>query len=304
MLSEATLRQLSHNKEGDFQFDFSTIHVQHYEPLFRTLQRFCVKNVDSIRFSCDELAKCEQRVLEGKPLPSNVANSIGKQKIHYVRNMVELLCFASQKSERLSEISFSNLTFRKEHLQRMATAFATSKGLKSLIFAKVLLEDDGMRILLTALDPNTIESIAIIKCGLTGACTEDIVRFIRRRREVGVGLKSFEVSPVEIPEADRRRIKQALDGAPPSPPAKTMAVMEESYSDDSMGVDRRQRIRELKDENYSLREQIRALKEMQNAVKCNDYVFVVGKGAPEFVEYLNEVEQRLSALDAPSGKKM
>lgn len=301
MLSEAALRQLSHNNGGDFQFDFSTINAEHYERLFRTLQRFCLKNVDSIRFSCDELAKCEQRVLDGKPLPSNVANSIAKKKIHYIRNMVELLCYVSQKSQRLADISFSNLTMRKEHLQRLSTAFGTSNALKSLTFSRVLLEDDGIRILLNSLDPNKIEKVAILKCGITGACTEDIVRFIGKRRELGTGLQSFEVSTTEIPDADRRRIKQAVDGTPASPTAPATPrrkAMDELDSEDSMGADRRERINELKSENRSLREQIRALKEMHNAVKFNDSVFVIGKGAPEFVSYLNEVEQRLVALDS------
>jgi hypothetical protein len=37
---------------------------------------------------------------------------------------------------------------------------------------------------------------------------------------------------------------------------------------------------------------------MAEAVKVNDSVFVVGRGAPDFVIYLNDIEQRLVTLDS------
>lgn len=297
MLSEGVLRQLSKNHNGTFMFDFSTINADQYEPLFRTLQRFCLKNVDSVGFSCDELAKFQGRTLEGNDLPPYVLSSIAKKKIHYIRNTVELLCYVVQKSTRLNEVQFSNLTLRTEHLQRLSTAFGKSKALKSLVFSRVGMGDEGIRALLTSLDPNTLESITIVKCGITGACTEDILQFIARRREVGVGLKAFEVSQSEIVDADRRRIQAALTGIPLSPSSRGPAPSGDSDSDGSFVGDRQERIAQLRAENKSLKEQIRALKEMVNAVKFGDSVFVVGKGAPEFVMYLNDVEQRLVTLD-------
>ena len=297
MLSEGVLRQLSRNSNGNFTFDFSTISADQYEPLFRTLQRFCLKNVDSLGFSCDELAKYQGRPLEGNTLPPYVQSSIAKKKTHYVRNMVELLCYVVQKSTRLTEVQFSNLTLRMEHLQRLSTAFGKSKSLKAIVFSRVDMGDEGIRALLTGLDPNTLESITIVKCGITGACTEDILQFIARRREVGVGLNTFEVSQSEIVDADRRRIQAALTGIPLSPSTRGASFVSESDSDGSFVTDRKERITQLREENRSLKEQIRALKEMVNAVKFGDSVFVVGKGAPEFVMYLNDVEQRLVALD-------
>jgi hypothetical protein len=60
--------------------------------------------------------------------------------------------------------------------------------------------------LLVGMNPDTLEFIVLVKCGLIGGCVKDIFKFIARRARIGVGLRAFEVSPSEVPDADRRRI--------------------------------------------------------------------------------------------------
>jgi hypothetical protein len=307
LLSDEVLRQLSTGSDGQYFFDFSQIHRDHYEPLFRTLQRFALKGVDMIGFSCNRLADCQS---DDSPLPSAVISSIAQTKIHYARNMVELLCYVVPKSSRLSAVHFSNLTIRREHLERLSSAFGKSRVLRSLHFSRVELQDDGFRALLLALNPNTLESVEIVKAGLRATAMEDILRFIGRRVRIGSGLRAFEVSPSEIPDSDRRRIAVAVSGRSRSPsqtahrPARLLESEPEpeALSDDSefdvAKIDRQGRIIQLREENRMLADQIKALKEMVDAVKINDSVFVVGRGAPDFVMYLNDIEQRLVALDS------
>lgn len=306
MLSEAAIRQLSKGEEGKYIFDFSTINSSNYEILFRSLQKFALKNIDTLGFTCDELAKFQSRSTDRAQFPTYVAESIARTKTHYVRNIIELLCHIIPKSPRIREVLFSNLAIRREHIERLSTAFAKSKVLSSIIFSHVKFEDEGVRVLLNGLDPNSIRSISIIKCGITGACTDDIIQFIKRRMEQTIGIQSFEVSPTEISDADRRKIRSALTGVPESPPSpKRYAPMQtEEESEDSEDpeqaaedAERREKIEDLKTENKKIKDQIRALREMVNAIQCNDSIFVVGKGSAEFVMYLNQIEQRLVSLD-------
>jgi hypothetical protein len=299
MLSEDTIRELSHGSGSDYYFDFSQIHSDYYEPLFRTLQRFAITRIDSLGFSCDELARQESRAVKENLLSEGVLTSIAKTKIHYSRNMIELLCYIAPKSSRLNSIQFSNLTIRREHLERLSVALARSTSLKSLRFSHCALGDSGVHALLLGLNPNKIESISIVRCGITGVSTDDILEFIARRTTLGVGLHSFEVSPSEIPDADRRKITAAVSGrsevTPPATPQRAPIPEEEPI--DFEAADRRANIDRLKHENRSLQMQIDALREMVNAVKYNESVYVVGPGAPEFVMYLNQLEQRLVACD-------
>ncbi|OHT02485.1 hypothetical protein TRFO_30370 [Tritrichomonas foetus] len=305
MISETVLRQISKNVGASFDFDFSSISSELYEPLFRTLQRYALKNVDSIGFNCDEMAKYESIVVKGYPIPKKVANSIAKTKTNYIRNMVELLCYVVPKSTRIKELRFSNILISPAHFTRLSQAFGKSTSLKSIIFNRVLLENDGLRIFLNGLDPNKIVSLAFIKCRLSDDASDDIINFISQK-SVGpnVGLKSFEVSPTEFSDFVCQKIAAAVNGLNgqlqqqiSQIPAFESELYSDNEADELESLERQRFLSQLKAENRSLKDQIKALKEMVNAVKCGESMFVVGQGAPDFVMYLNDVEQRLVYLD-------
>jgi hypothetical protein len=298
LLTDTDVRQLSTGRDGQFFFDFSEIHADTYEPLFRTLQRFAMKSVDAIGFSCD---KFESLQSAGDPLPPVVISSIAQTKTHYTRNMVELLCHVVPKSRRLASVQFSNLTIRRDYLERMSVAFGKSNALRALRFSKVDLYDDGLRAVLLGLNPNVLESVEVTKCRITDGAIEDILRFIERRIRIGTGLRAFEVSPSEISAPIRRQIEGAVSGRTPVDPDSQQLRYSETESNGGE-IERRARIARLREENARLAEQIRALREMQHAVKVTDSIFIVGSGAPDFLLYLQDIEQRMVAID--SGKWM
>ena len=80
MLSNDVLRQLANGEGNVYHFDLSKISSELYEPLLRTLQHFATKKVESLGFTCDELANAEQRSVTGKQIPVAVLNSIAKTK--------------------------------------------------------------------------------------------------------------------------------------------------------------------------------------------------------------------------------
>jgi hypothetical protein len=300
-LSEAVLRELSTGSGGDYFFDFSDIHSRHYDSLLRTLQRFALKSVDAIGFSCDKLAACES---DHAPLPATVLSSIAHTKTQYVRNTIELLCYVVPNSDRLSSVFISNLQIKREQLARMSIAFGRSRALRELRFSGVRMQDDGLRVLLTGLNPNILEAIAIVECGITARSTDDILKFITRKDRIGAGLRVFDVSPNEISEANRNRIGAFLSGNLPTTSTidGTEQEAEEEGSEESefdiVKIEREGRIRQLREDNRLLKEQIKALMGLTDAVKVNDSIFIVGRGATAFLGHLNEMEQRLITLDA------
>ena len=125
-----------------FEFDFSCISSNYYEPLFRTLQRYAVNNIDSLGFNCDEQAKYESLFVKGSPLPKKIANSIARTKTNYIKNMVELICYIIPKSNKIQELKFSNILIPRESFERISKSFEKSKSLISINFSRVLLEND------------------------------------------------------------------------------------------------------------------------------------------------------------------
>lgn len=301
MLSETVLRQISNNSGASFDFDFSYISSDLYESLFRTLQRYAVNNIESLGFNCDEQAKYESLVVKGSPIPKKIANSIARTKTNYIKNMVELICYIVPKSSKIRELNFSNILIPRTSFERLATAFEKSKSIKSINFSRVLLENDGLRIFLNHLDPNNLLTLSFVKCRLNDDVADSIIQFIMKKKSLSAGLKSFEVSPEEFSEFARQRIAEAVAGAFRSQKKQISQPQSDFYSesedDEKQSIERQKILSQLKSENRSLKDQIKALKEMMNAVKLGDSMFVVGQGAPDFVMYLNDVEQRLVNLD-------
>lgn len=302
MLSEKVLRQISINSGASFNFDFSYISSEYYESLFRTLQRYAIKNIESLGFNCDEQAKYESLVVKGSPLPKKVASSIARTKSNYIRNMVELICYVVPKSSKIQEIKFSNILIPRESLDRLAAAFEKSKTLKVIIFSRVLLENDGLQIFLNHLDPNDLISLSFVKCRLNDDVADSIIQFIMKKKSLFTGLKSFEVSPDEISEFVRQSIAEAIAGAFRKNQQRQISqpqseFLSDNEDDELESIERQKILSQLKSENRTLKDQIKALKEMINAVKFGESMFVVGQGAPDFVMYLNDIEQRLVNID-------
>ncbi|KAH0795369.1 eukaryotic initiation factor [Histomonas meleagridis] len=291
MLKPTQIRKLSKGGEGVYDFDFSLIPSEYYEILFRSLQTFCIKNVDSIGFNCNELAKYNNK--PNVRLPHNVINSVAKKRKHYIRNMIELLCYFIPRSQRIKEVTFSHLSIRNELIERLITVINKSNNIKSIKFTYVAIGDTGVGSVLRILNPNKIERISFLKCGLTGAITQTVLQFINRKTSPEIGLQSFEVSPTEIPDADRRLIQQALNGN-----SRVQSIdLSIDTKEDVVDSLRKQRIAELRSKNEELKNNIKALNEMLNAIKFNDSMFVVGEGSADFVMYLNTLEQKLTDID-------
>ena len=142
MLSPEVVRQLGDGTGAEYQFDFSKIPSEFYEPVLRTLQHFAQKKIESIGFNCDSLAKAEQLSListtqlnsaqnstpSNKKLPVIIANSIAKKKSHYISNIIELLCYVLPRSTRIKELTLSNLNIRKDYMQKLIGCLSKSKS--------------------------------------------------------------------------------------------------------------------------------------------------------------------------------
>lgn len=213
MLSEEEIRQIADGTGFTYHFDFSKISGDKYEPLLRTLQHFAKKQIESLGFSCDELYRAEQKSLAGQQIPVQVLNSIAKTKSHYVRNIVELLCLVLPRSNRIKEITLSNLNIKKDYLARIIAAMSHSPSLENINLKKIPIGDEIFRVLLQVLDPNQIKSINISFCAITNNCTDDIISFIHKKDQritKNGGITHFTISKTEIDENGQKRILEAL----------------------------------------------------------------------------------------------
>ena len=137
MLADKTIRHISSGEGNDYFFDFSTISGDLYETLFRSLQKYCLKNVEAIGFSCHEISKYINRFKSGYDLPPDIRKSIANTKIHYIKNMVELLYYILPRAPKITSLTLSTIPMKAEHIQRLSFGLGKPNNLSTLVFRKI-----------------------------------------------------------------------------------------------------------------------------------------------------------------------
>lgn len=301
MLTDDVVRQLANGDGAVYHFDLSKIASEFYEPLLRTLQHFAIRKIDSLGFTCDEMARSEQRAMAGKQVPVAVLNSIAKTKSHFMRNVVELICFVLPRSSRIAELTLSNLTIRKDYWERIVSAISHSTSLESVNISKVRVGVEGIRLLMKELDPNQIRSVSINYCGAAEENTDDIINFIKRK-DPGYakngGIQMFQISRAEIPEDQQKRIQEALGIREASPvkrtPLKPISPRQTNRRSEEKEL---AEITALEKENEELRAELAKIRAEIKAVEYNEDVFIVGNDAEELVKFIAGMEDKIKELE-------
>lgn len=293
MISDSAIRELANGKGSTYIFDLSDIDAQFYEPLFRSLQRFIPKNVDSIGFTCDHLLEARRNKNSGNSIPESITKSIMKNRRHYLQNVVELLSYTILRSTRLKSIKLSNLELSIDQIIRIAQSISKSVSVDTIILNRIALNDDGLKVLLKTIDSNQIRTLSLLFCHLTSKSTIPILNFIRSRTVKGAGISKIDLSSQEFPQNDIVKIQQALKVSGSNSPIKKTGSQSNFVPKDS----KEGRYETLLKENKQLREELERLKNSVNTVQYNDKVFVVGKGAEQFVRFLNEIGPKIQILE-------
>lgn len=292
MLSDSAIRELANGKGSTYIFDLSDIDTQFYEPLFKTLQHFIPKNVDSIGFTCDRLLEARRNTRAGNSIPESITKSIMKNRRHYLQNVVELLSYSILRSTRLKSIKLSNLELQVDQIIRIAQSISKSVSVDSIALSRIPIGDDGLKVFLKTIDSNQIRSLSILFCQLSAKSTTPILSFIRSRTVHGAGISKIDVSAQEFPQNDIVKIQQALKVSGSNSPVKKSGNQSSIQKDSREG-----RYEALLRENRQLKEELERLKNSVNTVQYNEKVFVIGKGAEQFVRFLNEIGPKLQLLE-------
>jgi hypothetical protein len=272
MLSIEELRRLGDGTGSSLAFDLSIVHGKFYEPLFRTLQKIGPETFTALTFSCDRLAE------ESSSQISNIVmSSIAKNRSKYLRNLTELLAYLVQKSTILHSLTLSNLPFHLDQLDRIGLAIGQSKSLDRLNLDYIHVGDPGLLKLLDALAPSQVRLISLTHCRLTHASIDPILAFIESRPALA-RVSQFDVSPEEFSRDDISSISRAIHGSP-------------------RASGKRRTLIQLQKENQELKRELAQLKQAASPVQYSENVFVIGKGADQFVAFLREIDARLTDLE-------
>jgi regulator of replication initiation timing len=277
-LSDEEVRALAEGSDTTFTFDFSAIDSSLYEPLLKTLQHFALRRITDIGFSCDRLAREEENSKMGIDVSKTYRSSIANNRKHYVRNITELLYHVLTRSKILKSLTLSNIRFTYHQVLRLAEAFARNTCLQRVTFSNVPFGNEGLFRILDGLDVNIIRSVSMKGCGLGNDSVPKILSFIEGKSDPR-GLQEFVVSREEISDANIARI------------AERISLPSFEIDDD------RKSIRALVRENEELKKELKRLRRLAKIVQVDEDVFVVGKRAEQFVEFLQGVEGRLKDLE-------
>ena len=342
MLSNEVIRQISGGQGGTYIFDFSRISQDKYESLFRTLQHFAQSKIDNLGFNCDELVKSQAKSLSGVSMPPIVLGSIAKNKSHYIQNLVQLLCYIIPRSSRIKALELATMNFKPDQINRLSTSFGKSSSLLSLSFCQIPLGNQGLISILNALNPNQIQSISIKYCGITGDATGAILQFISKKTDPK-GISNFSISKTELSQEDRDAIERALQNSQPKSDflsnqskskflqsatenttkvtnkdnsekitqqkAKTTKLQKGNSPNKSPNKKTQQQkdeeeLKALKEENEALQLELSQLQQSLDIVQFSQDVFLVGKGAKDFIQFLNDVETKIQQYDKQNDTNM
>lgn len=332
MLSNDFIRQISGGQSGTYIFDFSRISKEHYEPLFRTLQHFAQRNIDYLGFNCDELAKNKAKSLSRATVSSVVLNSIAKNKSHYIANLVELICYIIPRSQRIKGIELATIPFKQDQIERICNAIGKSKTLISISFCQIPLGDQGLISFLNAINPNKIKSISIKYCGISDASAQSIINFISKKTSPD-GISKINFSNTELSQESRVKIEKALNSFPMitekeglypfneelsnfqtksqqsiqtskfSPKSNVKASPKGTPTSNQHQMLHKQKdidedeLNALKEENQALQAELSSLKNSMNVIQYSSDVFLVGKGAQDFIQFLTQIESKIQEFE-------
>ncbi|OHT05413.1 hypothetical protein TRFO_26900 [Tritrichomonas foetus] len=298
MLADSAIRELASGKGGTYIFDLSDIDEQFYEPLLRTLQKFIPKNVESLGFNCDHLQDARRSANSGEPFPQSILRSIAKNRKHFIRNIVELLYHVIPRSTKLKTLKLSNIEFQLDQINRIAEAISKSVSFENLHFNRIPLGDEGLQAMIKRLDSNQIRSLSLLFCEITRKSTPILVNFAKSRTSTGKGISKIDLSSQEIPQKDIVRIQQALKISGTPSPKKTLgSPKKESLKGSPKGSTNGGKYEALKRENQELKAELERLRSSVKTAQYNERVFVIGRGAEQFVRFLNEIESKLHDLE-------
>jgi hypothetical protein len=294
------VRRLASGKDGVYHFDLSLIPSEFYEPLFRTLQAFVIRDVDSLGFSCDALALAD-RFSPDKPLPAEILASIAKQHSQFMNGIVAVLCYALPKSTRLIELVLSNLTFQADNFDFLITAISKSPSLRVVYFSRIEIRADSLRRLLAGLDPNQLHAVNMHECGIGSDSLPDIRAFIARRVSSGAGpggIRRFNITGYPWSAEEDEQVARSLEEQLLLSPRRRL---DKDVRKRLSGFQKRREIVELQmleQQNAELKAEFSRLKQALHAIKVKEGVFVVGKQSAQFVEFFNGIEGQVRLFEA------
>lgn len=306
MLSNQTLREIAEGTGNQYNYDFSMISGDLYESLFRSLQKFSINHIESIGFSCSFLTHYSPQ-RSPKQISPKVKKSIANTKIHYIKNMVELLYFVMPRSKVLHEITLTNLPMKYAHIERFASSFAKPNFIDTLNFNTIKLFDEGAAIILSYLTESHVVNISFQNCYITDSILNIIISLIQSKKKTDYPIQNFDAP--ELSSFSQQQIRNAIkdyqvqnDLSNFSSGSDFQEIQEEIspiYQDPSSSKQDSiyQQIEELKKENNELREQIQLFKDLTKQVQITDNIYAIGEKASDFADHLKDLTKRLSTID-------
>lgn len=272
MCTEATLLRIGNSDGSRFDFDVSKINKDLYRDLLSTLKEYGKRKIVSLGLNCNARQRKEYRATE------EYQNSIFAHHEHCILNFVELFAFLIANSESITEVTFSALQLSQGLIAKIAKGASLSNKLVSIAFTNTTIGDQNLQAILSVLNTNVIRRLTFWNCNLTSQSTPFILDFLAKGN-----IHQFNVSRTEFTNEEIDRIRQSL-----SPEA-----IDEEPIADHMGV---KVAEDLRVENQRLREKIKELRKSMNAIKYRDGVYIVGKGAHEFIDFIESVEEKIEAI--------
>lgn len=278
MLTIDELKQIGGGERNRYSFDLSGISAAKLPSLFAAIEKHGPYSMIEIEFNCDLISDYDYH----SNYPPHIQNSIAISTPNFSHLVALCVCSLLQKSKILETVHLANIEFNEADLLQIFKHMITSK-IHKIILQNVPLNNHLVKKIFKVITKHDIRSLTLRHCNLTDSMVPNIISGIKQNRiQFGKNLRKLDISDNDLSDESLEQIGTILQT-----PISQIVTEAEQHSDELM---------QLKKENEELRIQIQRLQLIKSEVKNHDALFVIGDGAPDLIEKMKQIGQRVFNL--------
>ena len=325
MYSLPELLHITNSTQFELNIDWSAISIDHYEKIKHALVKFGPTKFPRISFNCHTKETHKAAIIgREKNLPHVLESSIAFQLPNFECEIAALISRILFKTKRVHNLILKSIQFDFSDLDVICQGIEACSSLRRLKLVSIPLCDEGFERLSASLRKKSVTELELRKCELSDACSSEVrqlVKFhtiIQKRQENIARREKKRADLVCLSSIDLRGnkftrdfvddIKEIVDNSPVYrfdirdnvgiPSDIKLSTKFEIGSSPKRG---RKAIMNSEDklrrENEKLKGRINRLLGRKNIAAVNDYVFIIGRRAPELADHIFSLDRLCTKLE-------
>ncbi|EAY22205.1 hypothetical protein TVAG_093790 [Trichomonas vaginalis G3] len=278
MLSIEELKSIGGGEKNAFSFDLSSINSESLPALFAAIEKHGPYLIVSLNFNCDLVSDIDYHNGD----PESISRSIAVSTPNFAHLVALCVVSLLKKSKIIETLHLANIEFEESDILQIFKHIIPSK-IHKFILHQVPLSPNAVSKIFKVITKHDIRSLTLRHCEITDESVPKIISCIKANRvQFGKNLRKLDISDNDLSDDSLDQIGTILQ--------TPISKIREEADDHSQEIER------LRNENEDLKVQIERLLLMQSEIENHNALFVIGEGAPQLIERMKSIGQRVQQL--------